>query len=107
MIAIARSQLLHMSYEQLDELFGRSPVGSIPDGEGTGTAIVFPGTWCAPFFAWLARWFLWQGKVFDRHHGALVNRVTVFGIRAIKATVNPGRSWFDDRECTVIDYSKT
>ena len=53
MIALARSQLLHMSYEQLDELFGRSPVGAIPDGEGTGTAIVFPGTWCAPVFAWL------------------------------------------------------
>ncbi len=102
-----RSQLLKMSYEQLDELFGKSPAGGLPDGEATGTAIVWPGTWCAPFFAWIARWFFWQGKVFDAQGGTLKNRVTAFGIRAIKATVAPGKSWHDDADCTVIDYSKT
>ena len=102
-----RSQLLKMSYEQLDELFGKSPAGAVPDGEGTGTALACPGTWCAKILAWLARWFWWQGKVFDAARGCLKNRITAFGIRAIKATVGPGKSWFDGNDCTVIDYSKT
>jgi hypothetical protein len=106
-MALDRSQLLKMSYGQLDELFGKSPAGALPDGEGTGTAIVWSGTWCAHFFAWIARWFFWQGKVFDAKRGFLKNRVTAFGIRAIKATVAPGKSWFDQQDCTVIDYSKT
>src|SRR5215470_15294109 len=37
-------QLLKMSQAQLDELFTKSPVGDIPNGEGEGTAIVAPGT---------------------------------------------------------------
>jgi hypothetical protein len=106
-MALDRSQLLKMSYEQLDELFGKSPVGSVPNGEGTGTAIVWPGTWCAKFFAWLARWFFWQGKVFNARKHCLKNRVTPFGICLIKATVTQGFSWFDKKKCTVIDYSKT
>jgi len=106
-MALDRSQLLKMSSGQLDELFGRSPAGPLPDGEGTGTAIVWPGTCCAPVMAWLARWFFWQGKVFDAKGGCLKNRVTAWGIRAIKATVARGTSWFDQKDCTVIDYSKT
>ncbi len=106
-MALNRSQFLKMSYEQLDELFAKSPAGELPDGEGTGTAIVWPGTWCAKVWAWIARWFFWQGKVFDARRGRLINRVTAFGVRAIQATVAPGKSWFDGRECTVIDYSKT
>ena len=106
-MALNRSQLLKMSYGQLDELFGKSPAGAIPDGEGTGTALACPGTWYAKILAWLARWFWWQGKVFDAQNGCLKNRVTAFGIRAIKATVGPGKSWFDEKGCTVIDYSKT
>ena len=80
-MALDRSQLLKMSSGQLDELFGRSPAGPLPDGEGTGTAIVWPGTYCAPVMAWLARWFFWQGKVFDAKGGCLKNRVTAWGIR--------------------------
>ena len=106
-MALDRSQLLKMSDEQLDELFGKSPAGEIPDGEGTGTALACPGTWAAKILAWLARWFWWQGKVFDAKRGCLENRVSAFGIRAIKATVGPGKSWFDQQDCTVIDYSKT
>ena len=102
-MALDRSQLLKLSYEQLDELFGKSPAGPLPDGEATGTALVWPGKLLAPVIAWLVRWFWWQGKVFDASRGVLKNRVTAFGLRAIKATVAPGKSWFDQQDCIVID----
>ena len=106
-MALTRWQLLRMSPEKLDELFGKSEAGPVPDGEGTGTAMALSGTWLAIKIAWLARWFLWQGKVFDAQAGSLKNRVTPFSLRAIKAKVFRGASWFDQKECIVIDYSKT
>jgi hypothetical protein len=96
-----------MSQEELDHLFRSSPAGSFPNGEATGTAILFPGTVCACFIAWFVRWFGWQGKVFDALVGGLVNRISAFGIKAIKAKVYKDQSWFDQKECIVIDYSKT
>lgn len=99
--------LLKAPRQRLDELFGQSVAGAQPDGEGVGTAIVCAGTWFAPVLAWLARWFCWQGKVFDAREGVLKNRVTPFSLRAIKAKVYKGESWFDGKECIVIDYSKT
>src|SRR5688500_1888617 len=100
-------QLLRIPSAELDAIFGTSPAGSIPAGEATGTAIVWPGSICARIVAWFARWFLWQGKVFEPAHGCLRNRITAFSLTAIKAEVYPGASWFDGRECIVIDYSKT
>ena len=96
-----------MSPEQLDELFGRSEAGPVPDGEGTGTALACSGTWLAVLLAWLARWFWWQGKVFRAKDGFLKNRVTPFSLLAIKAKVFSGASWFDGKDCVVIDYSQT
>jgi mono/diheme cytochrome c family protein len=101
------AQLLKQSRAQLDELFRKSPAGEIPNGEGTGTAIVCPGTICAGLIAWLARWFLWQGKVFDAKRNCLVNRISVLSLCGIQARVYKDKSWFDDQECIVIDYSKT
>jgi hypothetical protein len=101
------AQLLRQSPAELDELFGKSPPGNIPDGEATGTAIVWPGTLCAKLVAWFARWFLWQGKVFDRSRNSLVNRITMFGFKGIEARVYQHKSWFDGNDCIVIDYSKT
>jgi hypothetical protein len=106
-MTLTRAQLLRMSPEQLDALFGASEPGPLPQGEATGTAIVCAGSCWAKIFAWLARWFLWQGKVFDPQTGYLKNRVTPFGFRAIKARVYPGKSWFDQKDCIVIDYSET
>ena len=104
---LTRPQLLKMSPEQLDELFGKSEAGPVPDGEATGTAMACSGTWIAKIIAWLARWFLWQGKVFDAKEGCLKNRITIFSLLLIKAKVYPGPSWFDKKDCIVIDYSKT
>jgi hypothetical protein len=37
----------------------------------------------------------------------LRNRILPFGLNAIVAEVYKGQSWFDDKECIVLDYSKT
>jgi len=102
-----RSQLMKMSKEQLDELFMQSEAGNFPDGEGAGTAVVFPGSWLARFLAWLTRVFWWQGKVFNAKRGQLRNRVTPFSLRLIKAQVYKAPSWLDEKETIVLDYSKT
>jgi len=81
------AELLRQSRSQLDELFKKSPAGDIPNGEGTGTAIVRPGSISAKLIAWLARWFLWQGTVFDAGRNCLVNRVSVFSLCGIQARV--------------------
>jgi len=43
-MAYTSGQLLAMSSQQLDDLFGSSPAGDIPSGEAQGTAIIAPGT---------------------------------------------------------------
>lgn len=100
-------QLLKMSKQQLDELFSESPAGNIPDGEAQGTAIVAPGTELSGVAAKLVHFLAWQGKVFDAEHGVLRNKILPVGLPAIVAEVYKGKSWFDNKECIVIDYSKT
>ncbi len=104
---LTAAQLCRKPAPELDALFTAAPAGPIPAGEATGTAIAWPGTFRARVIAWFARWFLWQGKVFSPSEGILRNRITPFSVTAIKAQVYEGKSWFDDRDCIVIDYSKT
>lgn len=99
--------MLTMSQAQLDELFTNSPAGEIPDGEGKGTAIVAPGTTYTRDIADFISHFAWQGKVFDAQKGALKNRILPFGLNAIIAKVYKDSSWFDGKECIVLDYSET
>ncbi|MGH9363533.1 MAG: hypothetical protein ACRD2T_16610, partial [Thermoanaerobaculia bacterium] len=99
--------LMRMTRAELDELFKASPPGEIPDGEAKGTAIIRPGTLLTRALAAVVRWLCWQGKVFDARSGSLVNRISVFGVKAIKAQVYKGPSWLDQKECIVLDYSKT
>ncbi len=101
------SQLLKMSQAQLDELFTNSPTGDIPNGEGTGTAIVAPGTTYTQDVATFINHFAWQGKVFDAQKGVLRNRILPFGLNAIIAKVYKSPSWLDGKECIVLDYSET
>lgn len=100
-------QLLRMTSAQLDALFTNSPVGSIPDGEGKGTAIIGAGTAFTPEIASFVNHFAWQGKIFDAKAGLLKNRILPFGLAAIIAQVYKGESWFDKKECIVLDYSQT
>lgn len=97
--------LLAMSRAELDELYKSSSPGSIPEGDGKGTAIVGAGTVWARLLAGIIRLLAWQGKVFDRDD--LLNKVTLFRIRAIKAVIYRQESWLDGKETIVLDYSKT
>jgi hypothetical protein len=101
------AKLLTMSQSELDTLFTDSPVGSIPDGETEGTAIVAPGTTFSPAIAQFINLFAWQGKVFDGKKGVLKNKILPFGLNAIIAKVYKGPSWLDGKECIVLDYSDT
>ena len=105
--AYTQAQLLAMSQSDLDDLFSRSPAGDIPNGEAEGTAIIAPGTKYSAEIASLINHFVWQGKTFDSAHGTLRNRILAFGLNAIVAEVYKAPSLFDNKECIVLDYSKT
>lgn len=104
---IDNAQLLTMSFEQLDALFGKSPSGPIPNGPAEGTAIIAPGTSFSDEIARIVNIFGWKGKEFDAAHGTLTNRILPLGLNAIVAQVYKEPSWFDQQECIVLDYSKT
>ena len=105
--AIDVPALLEMSSDELDALFTSSPAGPIPRGECDGTAIAAPGTEFAEIAARVAHHLAWKGKVFDPEKGELQNRITPFDWHAIAAKVYLGDSWFDQKQCIVLDYSDT
>lgn len=100
-------QLLAMSQKELDDLFSASQPGDIPDGPANGTAIIAPGTTYSAEIAEFINHFAWQGKTFDAASGTLRNRILPLGINAILAKVYKGTSWFDKKDCIVLDYSDT
>jgi hypothetical protein len=100
-------QLMKMSQDELDELYTNSPAGEIPDGDCEGTVLVAPGTIITPIKAKLMHLIGWQGKVFDKKNGRLVNKILPTGHHAIVAEVYKDESWYDGKECIAIDYSKT
>src|SRR5689334_6829415 len=106
-MAITLDDLSTMSQAELDELFRRSPLGDIPDGDAIGTAIVAPGTEIEGPTMLLARWLAWQGKVFRRAQADLLNKVGPTGLHLIRARVYIAPSWFDGKPTIVLDYSKT
>ncbi|WP_225992778.1 hypothetical protein [Actinomadura rudentiformis] len=99
--------LLDKDGEELDQLFRSVPAGPVPDGDGAGTVLILSGSRTGKALARAARLAVWQGKVFDRESGDLRNKVTPLRIRAIRATVAPGPSRVDGKECIVLDYSHT
>jgi hypothetical protein len=106
-MAITLDDLTTMSQAELDDLFRRSSVGDIPDGDAIGTAIVAPGTEATGPTMILARWLAWQGKVFNRARGDLSNKVGPIGLHLIRARVYKAPSWFDGQTAVILDYSKT
>jgi hypothetical protein len=106
-MALDVAQLMIMSQAQLDDLFTNSPAGPIPDGPAKGTAIIAPGTAFSKEIAEMINFFAWQGKTFDAKRGVLTNKVSILGFNAIIAEVYKGESWMDQKECIVLDYSKT
>jgi hypothetical protein len=106
-MALDSAQLLRMTSQQLDDLFSKSESGPIPSGDAHGTAIIASGTTYSAEIAKIVSVFAWQGKSFDGAHGTLTNRISIFGFNAIVAEVYKDQSWFDQKECIVLDYSKT
>ena len=100
-------EFLTMSGEQLDEIFRNSPAGEIPTGKTDGIAIIAPGSKMSDEIAWFVNHFTWKGKVFRPEKGDLINRIGPMKHELIVARVYKGESWFDHKECIVIDYSKT
>jgi hypothetical protein len=100
-------QLLQMSNQDLDQLFSSSPAGEIPNGPAKGTAIIANGTQFSIEIAEFVNLFVWEGKTFDANKGVLRNRILGIGLNAIVAKVYKDPSWFDNKECIVLDYSET
>ena len=98
--------VMRASGAELDRRFAELPAGDPPRGFGTGTAIVGSGV-ARRIGALFARLFLWRGKVFTPDGTGLLNVISPFGIRAIRATVRPDTSALDDRPCVLLDYSTT
>ena len=101
------AELLKLSQSELDDLFKNNRTGPIPNGEGRGTAIIAPGTAFTPEIASFVNLFAWQGKIFDAANGVLKNLILPFGLHAIIAKVYYEKSWLDQKECIVLDYSQT
>jgi hypothetical protein len=106
-MAVDIPDLMKMTQAQLDDLFKQSPAGPIPNGEAQGTAIIAPGTQLEAEAAKLIHLLAWQGKVFDASAGELRNKILPIGLKAIVAKVYKDTSWFDGKECIVLDYSQT
>ena len=98
--------LTGMSQARLHELFKSSPAGRIPDGDAQGTVLIAPGTLLEGVVSRVTHALFWQGKVFNAARAEVVNKITPFGIRAIKAEVYRAPSWLDNREAIILDYSK-
>ena len=102
---------LQMSRDELDDIYRDAEPGTIPSGDTRGTAIV-TGTMFSKLIARVARLLAWQGKVFDlfppdKQNGILVNKITPFSLTFIVAKVYIDKSWMDQRDTIVIDYSRT
>lgn len=106
-MTVTVADLLAKSNQEIDDLFANATRGNIPDGEAKGTAIIAPGTAFTRELSQLVSIFAWQGKVFDAGHGFLRNHILPFGLKAIVAKVFYGESWYDQKDCIVIDYSQT
>ena len=106
-MAVTVDELLGMSKQQLDDLFRQHQAGPIPRGEGRGTVLVRWGKWLSSIISRIVHKVAWQGKVFDPERGELRNEVSPLRRKLVRAKVYKDTSWFDQKECIVLDYSRT
>ncbi|MFD8548625.1 hypothetical protein [Streptomyces sp. NPDC059649] len=106
-MSFTESELLAAGDGRLEEIFRAGPAGEVPRGPMEGTAILGAGTALVQPIAALVRLAVWRGKVFSPENGYLSNRLGPFDALAVLARVAPGPSLVDERECIVIDYSRT
>jgi hypothetical protein len=103
---ITAQTISQMSADEVDQLFREGEVGQIPNGQAEGTAIFWPGSLTEPLVERIVHSIAWQGKVVSAEERSLKNRILPVGLNAIAADVYKGRSWFDGRDCIVLDYSQ-
>ena len=101
--------LQKMNFRQLDVLFNSLGPGTIPDGKGTGTALIVPGTPLEKPLEAFIKAHIWEGKIFqkiDDSHGTLIN-VLGGGQEDFKAEVKFGKSRLSPfKKCIKLDYSE-
>jgi len=102
---------LNLSRDELDNIYRCASPGPLPTGDTRGTAIV-TGSILPRTLARVAKLFAWQGKVFDifadnGNSGVLINKITPFSLNFIVAKVYRDKSWLDQQDTIVIDYSNT
>jgi hypothetical protein len=97
-------ELMNKHRADLEALYKTLGPGEIPDGESDGIASSDPGT-VAGRVSEIVLGAFWKGKIFDRAHGELINRL-VTG-HAVKAKVFIGPSWLDGKPSVIIDYKDT
>ena len=69
--------------------------------------LAWPGKRLAKLLAGLIYLIAWQGKVVNRRESLLRNKITPVRLRLIKAKLSHDDSWVDQRECVLLDYSRT
>jgi len=106
-MAITTADMMKMSPAELDQLYRNSTVGEIPNGQSTGTVVFVTGIPTRNILSSLVRLLAWQGKVFYHEQGFLLNRITILGLKLVKAKVYRGKSWFSNGEAIILDYSQT
>jgi hypothetical protein len=107
-VSVTENSLLDLTDDELDALFGSGGVGELPNGDADGKVLVgSKHEDVSDTVAWVAEQLAWKGKVFDRDHGELRNKILPFGVKAVRAKVYKDTSWFDGKEAIILDYSKT
>ena len=99
--------LLELPPDRLDRVFSDGSPATIPVGTAKGAVVLKPGSPIAKPLNRVLTAIFWRGKIFAPETKDLKNRLSPFGIPGIRAMVYKEASWFDGRECIVLDYSRT
>ena len=99
--------LQRMDNRELDLLFRSGSARDVPHGRLPGTGLLFPGTPACGPLASLVHLVVWQGKETEPSGRSQQNLIGPLRTRTIRALLSHDRSWVDDEECVLIDYSRT
>jgi hypothetical protein len=102
--AASLDQLTRMDRCQLDAIFARGQVGSIPCGAGKGKVLLVVEAHRPRLRARL-QGTVWKGKYF--YPGGCTFTNQWLGFKAVEAPVAVGPSWADGAPCIVLDYPTT
>ena len=92
-----------LSFCQLDAIFSGGEAIAPPVGFSRGIILGFSDYYRCPRAS--ARWSatVWKGKHFAAD-GTFVNQFA--GMKALQSTIACGPSWYDGKECVILEYPK-